>query len=562
MISFLAFAIAAITASLGYLISKITEFIAIFNSQPGMFDEVSDTTEESADKFKSVVSRKTSQIVQKIIDFVQGIVDGVREGIVQSQNKISEIIGAVADIITAVDSLIQTDPSFLMALNTLGSDLGNMIGNVLYNAISGAIKGAIASILTGPAGSIAKMIANLIGIITGTDVSGLISLIDQEQAEMNEKIAKDGFFGAMNEYQLEENAPTGLVWDPSKRAYVLPSNANPMNGLNGLAVKEYYQNNNLVPEGTYYDQRRGKFISTAAKAEASQQIEYIETGVHEAVDEYIASDSEESSGVGDFITNLLLGGNSSDDIMSNLQGMLDGVDISSLNIEDITNSLFASGTDGGKSVLDGIASGLKDPTALQDMLGTLTSTFGDEEGGLIGKLRTLLDWHSPSGVAKDAGTDFIQGFADGLTENQSVLEAAINDTASHIATTFTSALETANTINYSPTITPVLDFSTYDSQIASVNAALFAPKLSLNGKAIGEVGNMSGTITVVNDNRDIVKAVNDLQYKMNQVAQAIDGMQVIMDTGALVGQISTKMDVTLGRNTDRDHREGVKLYSK
>lgn len=554
LISFLAFAISAITASLGYLISKITEFIEIFNSQPGMFDEISDTTEESADKFKSVVSRKTSQIVQKIIDFVQGIIEGVREGIVQSQNKISEIIGAVTDIVTAVDSIIQTDQSFLTALNTLGSDLGNMIGSVLYNAISGAIRGAIASVLTGPAGSIAKTIANLIGFITGTDVSGLMSLIDQEQAKMNARFAKDGFFGAMNEYQLEENAPTGLVWDPSKRAYVLPSNANLTNGLNGLGAKEYYQTNNLVPEGAYYDQRRGKFISTAAKTQASQQIEYIETGVQEAVDEYIASDSEESSGVGDFITNLLLGGNSSDDIMSNLQEMLDGVDISSLNIEDITNSLFASGTDGGKSVLDGIASGLKDPTALKDMLGTLTSSFGDEEGGLIGKLRELLDWHSPSGVAKDAGLDFLQGFADGLTENQRVLDVAINESASHIVATFTSALETANTIDYTPTITPVLDFSTYDSQIASVNAALFAPKLSLNGKAIGEVGNMSGTITVVNDNRDIVNAVHSLSAKMDQVTREINNMQVILDSGALVGNITTKMNSSLGTKNKENLR--------
>lgn len=241
-----------------------------------------------------------------------------------------------------------------------------------------------------------------------------------------------------------------------------------------------------------------------------------------------------------------------------------GFSIFGINIGDALSDSglnFNTGLDSAKNLLGGIGTYLDEHG--DGMISNFTTWAGDLVGNKVGiNSKDGFDIHSPSNKTYDSGKNLFGGLDKALIECGPTTKKQYVDWAKSFSSTFTSAVDLSESFDYSPTIAPVLDFSTYDSQIASVNAALFAPKLSLNGKAIGEVGNMSGTITVVNDNRDIVKAVNDLQYKMDQVVYAIDGMQVVMDTRALVGQISTKMDATLGRNTDRGNREGVKLYPK
>jgi len=55
-------------------------------------------------------------------------------------------------------------------------------------------------------------------------------------------------------------------------------------------------------------------------------------------------------------------------------------------------------------------------------------------------------------------------------------------------------------------------------------------------------------------NRDVVNELKNLTERFNHLSEAVTNMQLVLDTGTLVGQTSAKMDRQLGLQASRRER--------
>jgi hypothetical protein len=61
-------------------------------------------------------------------------------------------------------------------------------------------------------------------------------------------------------------------------------------------------------------------------------------------------------------------------------------------------------------------------------------------------------------------------------------------------------------------------------------------------------------ITTRNDNRDIMNELQSLSKRFDDLSSAVANMQVVLDTGVLVGQTASQMDAQLGTYASRRGR--------
>lgn len=173
-----------------------------------------------------------------------------------------------------------------------------------------------------------------------------------------------------------------------------------------------------------------------------------------------------------------------------------------------------------------------------------------------------LDINSPSKKFEWIGQMSDEGLGGGFIKYAGIIQRG----ASRAADVAYSGMESALTkitsilndnIDASPVIRPVMDLSDVsrgasliDSLLMNQNGTYFGGIYSGNiGRNLRAVGNVPTVKSVAapNNNRDIVEAVNTLGERMDLIATEIRNMQVVLDTGATVGGISTKMDQDFGK---------------
>lgn len=109
-------------------------------------------------------------------------------------------------------------------------------------------------------------------------------------------------------------------------------------------------------------------------------------------------------------------------------------------------------------------------------------------------------------------------------------------------------------IDPNPTIRPVMDLTNIQNGVSAING-MFNPN---NMQAIGlfrgmntsrginqlnlDGGRITGSIT----DKNIVSQLEGLQTKIEELGEAVTNMKLVLDTGALVGGTSVKMDNELG----------------
>lgn len=173
-----------------------------------------------------------------------------------------------------------------------------------------------------------------------------------------------------------------------------------------------------------------------------------------------------------------------------------------------------------------------------------------------------LDINSPSKKFEWIGQMSDEGLGRGFLKYTAVIQRG----ASRAADVAYSGMESALTkitsilndnIDASPVIRPVMDLSDVSRGVSLIDALM----MNQNGTYFGGIysGNIGRNLQAVrnvptvksvaapNNNRDIVEAVNTLGERMDLIATEIRNMQVVLDTGATVGGISTKMDQDFGK---------------
>ena len=203
----------------------------------------------------------------------------------------------------------------------------------------------------------------------------------------------------------------------------------------------------------------------------------------------------------------------------------------------------------GKQMAQGFADGI---TAKKDDVVTAASAVAQAAADAT---KTTLDIHSPSRVLMGLGEYAGQGFVVGLkayqaasySAGETVADAAtigINESLAQIQRLMESDME------WQPTITPVLDLSGVQngaSQMRSILAGASVSASSANSISLSMNSRTAGA-----SNTDIVKAINDLNKRMDSIQQNVynvngitydDGSNVASAVGQLVNAMQIKRRV-------------------
>lgn len=208
----------------------------------------------------------------------------------------------------------------------------------------------------------------------------------------------------------------------------------------------------------------------------------------------------------------------------------------------------------GSNFVSGIIGGLNSKaSALSAAVNALISA-------IVNPILRGLRIHSPSEVGKDIGMYFDMGIAQGLEKFAGSVAESSEDLTGSIVDPMKEAIQNSseNFLNGvdAPVVRPVMDLSEiqngyrdidqlFDRDYAmGVNADLsrIEPKQSVSQQSIDE---LTEAIKSMN-NDDVVEAIDTMRDDISNLQTAMSGMQVVMNTGALVGELVEPMDVAFG----------------
>lgn len=203
----------------------------------------------------------------------------------------------------------------------------------------------------------------------------------------------------------------------------------------------------------------------------------------------------------------------------------------------------------GKQMAQGFADGI---TAKKDDVATAASAVAQAAADAT---KTTLDIHSPSRVLMGLGEYAGQGFVVGLkayqaasySAGETVADAAtigINESLAQIQRLMESDME------WQPTITPVLDLSGVQNGASQMRSMLTGA--SVSASSANSISLSMNSRTAGASNTDIVKAINDLNKRMDSIQQNVynvngitydDGSNVASAVGQLVNAMQIKRRV-------------------
>ena len=209
----------------------------------------------------------------------------------------------------------------------------------------------------------------------------------------------------------------------------------------------------------------------------------------------------------------------------------------------------------GQNISNGIAAGIANAT------GVVTAAARAVVQAAVAAANAEADSHSPSRVFMTVGGFMGQGLAIGFSNQKGIVENAATevtdsaiDSATNAMALFTQLM--SQDIDANPTITPVVDLSNVTAGSAAINGLLAGDKeLSLagaggdySGKTIpgnnGTTGDYRGQdLTFINT------AIQGLGARIDAMGARISQMQIVMNTGALVGQVTDGINKNLGQKT-------------
>ena len=213
----------------------------------------------------------------------------------------------------------------------------------------------------------------------------------------------------------------------------------------------------------------------------------------------------------------------------------------------------------GRQAAYGFAEGLTDERALEEVRRG-GSRLGNEA---YESARRSLDEHSPSRKMMEVGSFAGEGFVLGFLE----WAKAASNAGGNIGESAQDGLKEAlNNLGkeiqnddelISPVITPILDLTDIEKNASAISGLLNTDKtvtlaagagLSFAGGINNLLSNIQASIPD-NTNDDVVLAINGLRDDLNVLSARVNNLQVVMDTGELVGVITDPIDSQLGWNS-------------
>lgn len=210
---------------------------------------------------------------------------------------------------------------------------------------------------------------------------------------------------------------------------------------------------------------------------------------------------------------------------------------------------YKTGQNLGKGLANGISS----------MAGSVRRAATNAAAGATRAIQITWSVHSPSRVGRDLGMNFDLGIAGGLDRYSKVVSQSaegIGERAVVSAETMLRGTDYSifDFIDPNPTIRPVLDLSNVRSGAGGIAAMLNSDQIvndnmfrGLNfNRGVNKLDFDGAKIAGGLSDRNVVDKLDALQEQMAELGTAVTNMKIVLDTGILVGETSSKMDNQLG----------------
>ena len=167
----------------------------------------------------------------------------------------------------------------------------------------------------------------------------------------------------------------------------------------------------------------------------------------------------------------------------------------------------------------------------------------------IQSAKASLDSHSPSRKFFEIGEDTGIGFGQGVLSKLGYIRSTMSQMGDESLTGMRKAISGLGKIGdfdakTMPVIRPVLDLSDVKSGTDRMSTMINGSYVdSLSGST---TRNLTNSIKIQNGGNTVAGAISNLREDLNTMKNEMLGMRIVMDSGALVGSISTKMDSALG----------------
>lgn len=170
-------------------------------------------------------------------------------------------------------------------------------------------------------------------------------------------------------------------------------------------------------------------------------------------------------------------------------------------------------------------------------------------------VRRSLQIHSPSKVFEEIGMYVDLGFAQGLTKYADTIESSADTIGRSAMDSMAGSIQNAidnidDNPDFSPTITPILDLTNVNDGLNRLGETMNSDRLNAMGTYRTSM-DLAGMVLETNRNNQNGGIMLDTMLRMmdefSNLSSAVENMQIVMDSGVVVGAIAPKMDAALGR---------------
>ena len=368
-----------------------------------------------------------------------------------------------------------------------------------------------------------------------TGVSELTKNLQDQVAEFEDwdytlqQLSKRGLNQALIE-ELQEMGPSAI--------------AN-IRGLNSMTDAQLSQYANLWAEKHKEATDRATDELTDLRKETNSQIKDLKTTYNSDLDD-LKKDTDEKLG------------ELKDSFLKNIGAIKDDTEEKFQEIVSVASTVLGSaGWDElGEYMVDGLIDGVE--SKQPEFLKTLESLIS--AGTKI--TQDTAEIHSPSRVFARIGEYMVEGLIGGITNRSNDASKASADMARGTIQSVSRLISDMSTIidsdmEITPTISPILDMTNVQNGLNQMDSTLSANRSIALGMSVvsknqnGLAYQFGDAISKLADantqsNGQIVDAIDGLKSDLSDLVDKVSQLQVVMDTGELVGAISPEMDRSLG----------------
>ena len=224
-------------------------------------------------------------------------------------------------------------------------------------------------------------------------------------------------------------------------------------------------------------------------------------------------------------------------------------DAGSTAAEATYNTWKTTGENLGKGLAAGIAA----------MAGRVKTAAINAAAGATRAIQITWSVHSPSRVGRDLGMNFDLGIAGGLQTYSKVVSSQAAEMGQSVVDSASTMLRGTDgsifdNIDPNPTIRPVMDLTNIQNGVGAINGMFNSNRMVGQGlfrgmsfnKGVNALNFDGARIIGGRSNKDVVSELQSLAERFDGMNEAITNMQIVLDSGELVGATSGKMDNQLG----------------